>query len=207
MMGSERIVLWSTSARLKSAWASFIQEFPATHEMFAVTLAFNNRIQGTVFPVTQGENASGGNAANRSTKENYHLGGYRDVPISEVTRRVNHAWLKTNKRLWSDRYARSGRPVSAYRGFVEKRTENVHVHLAWALPPVLQRSDFGDTLTVVWQRLVPSGSTHIEPISDALGWGDYIIKKVFTRDWSDRSGRIPQPNDVAENFLSSPPPT
>lgn len=206
-MSSERIVLGATAARLKSAWASFVRDFPTSHHLFAVTLAFNNRIEGTVFSVTHAGNESGGIVPSRSTGENYRLGGYRHVPISEVTNRVNHAWLKTNKRLWSDRYARSGRPVSAYRGFVEKRTENVHVHLAWALPPVPQRSDFGDALTMVWQRLVPSGSTHIEPLSDALGWGDYITKKVFTRDWSDRSGRTPQPNDEAENFLSSPPPT
>ena len=204
-MSSPHSVCAPKISQIKTAWASFLHKFPVNHEIFAVTLAFNNRIQGTVFHITQSGTGATGRKPQHSARENYHLGGYRHVPISEVTHCVNHAWLKTNRRLWSDRYARSGRPVSAYRGFVEKRTENVHVHLAWALPPVLRRSDFGDTLTMVWQGLVPSGSAHIEPLSDALGWGDYIIKKVFTRDWSDRSGRIPQPNDEAENFLSSPP--
>lgn len=204
-MNSPHSVCSPKIAQIRTAWASFVHDFPVSHELFAVTLAFNNRIQGTVFSSIQSRTDSSGQSCQHFNKENYRLGGYRYVPIFEITNRVNHAWLKTNKRLWSDRYARSGRPVSAYRGFVEKRTENVHVHLAWALPPVLRRSDFGDTLAMVWRRLVPSGSTHIEPLSDALGWGDYITKKVFTRDWSDRSGRIPQLNDEAENFLSSPP--
>lgn len=205
-MSLPRSVFDTAIPQLKTAWAEFLHDFPANYEMFAVTFAFNNRIQGTVYHVIQSGTEAGGHNPKCSAKESYRLGGYSHVPIKEITQRVNHAWLKTNRCLWGDRYVRSRRPVSIYRGFVEKRTENVHVHLAWALPPVVRRSDFVDTLTTVWQGLVPSGSVHIEPLSNPLGWGDYIIKKVFTRDWSDRSGRIPQPNDEAENFLSSLPP-
>lgn len=191
--------------KLKKSWIGFIRDFPTGHELFAVTLAFNNRIQGTVLPCTSLGARTSGVIHSSNGRSAHILGGYRPIAVTEITPHVNHLWLKANAKLWGPRYVRARKPVCSYRGFIENADANVHVHLAWAVPPTAPRHPLSEVLQSLWLERVPSGSTSILPMTDAEGWGSYLIKKVFTRDWSDRSGTTPRPEDSAENFLSSLP--
>lgn len=131
------------------------------------------------------------------------LSGYRLLDPAIIQQSVNLLWFKVNRGMWGKRCGASGKPLTAYRGFVEHADSNVHAHLAWAVPNVGARRTLTECIHTAWPKIATGGGWEATEVPDPRGWGEYMVKSQLTRS-AGRRGGIIVPDDDAGSFLSSP---
>lgn len=179
----------SSQLQLAQAWVAFFQDFPATH---AVTLAYNSIYGGTVLPCYRLK-SDGEAILLRKSDISINGGDYwlpvtRRVPLETVHRDIEHLHRNLDRQLFGSKFNKlPEHKRSAYVGFIEHVTTNIHIHLLWRVPDD-RSTQFEERLPVNWRMIDRPHSqfysAHVQPIRDG-GWAHYVCKDQVGRTLED----------------------
>jgi hypothetical protein len=167
----------SDNNNLDRAWSEFVASYPAT---FAVTLAYNPSLAGTVFPAYRlmdaGERIQMPMPALRARSGAWQLAALLTVPCERIHIDLDRLHRDIDRKLFGSRFHKlPPKRRTGFIGLIESPEAKVHVHLSWRVPE--DRSEaFAGLIHGQWLRITPYGSTRIRRISDK-GWGSYSTKE------------------------------
>ena len=159
---------------LRAAWSAFLA---ASAPTFAVSIAYNNRYNGTSTPcyrlTPDGEYVQL-RGSSRLGVTKHRLPMIRYVPLDQVHADLHRLHRNVDRRLFGTRFNRPGSPRTSFTGFIESASDNIHAHLGWTVP-ASRIAEFEPVVRDAWIATSPYVSIKIVPVRDS-GWSDYVCK-------------------------------
>jgi len=167
----------SDNSLLDWAWSDLFATYPAS---FAVTLAYNPTLVGTVFPAYRllgtGERIRLPMPALKARSDVRQLATSLKVSCERIQSDLDRLHRNMDRKLFGARFHKlPTERRTAFMGFIENLETNAHVHLSWRVPGD-RLEEFAGQIQGLWLKTTPHGSIRIKPIEDA-GWGSYSTKR------------------------------
>jgi hypothetical protein len=167
----------SENQPLDRAWSDFVESYPAS---FAVTIAYNPVLAGTVFPafrvVETGERIQLPMPALKARSGIWQLATPLKVPCESIQSDLDRLHRNMDRKLFGPRFHKlPPERRTGFIGFIENLETNAHVHLSWRVPGD-RLEEFAGRIEGLWLKTTPYGSIRIKPIEDK-GWGSYSTKR------------------------------
>ena len=163
---------------LKKDWKRVLLNLDAN---YAVTLAYNPHIKGSYEPTYRlKENGNYQQITGR-------IGvGNRLTTMRNITKQIadkDTAFLakQLDRKLLGSRYHKKPSIIwSKYAGFIEHANSNFHIHLMWKCHDPHGKAP--RLIEELWHSFDRNHLACVKPITDAIGWADYILKEQTLRD-------------------------
>lgn len=169
----------SDNASLDRAWSNLVASYPAT---FAVTLAYNPMMTGTVFQayrrnIEDGERIRLPMPALRARPGVWQLATPLKIPCEKVHVDLDRLHRDIDRQLFGSRFHKlSPERRTSFIGLIQHEETNIHVHLSWRVPDS-RCGEFGERIGPMWRKMVPHGTTRSERIYNPKGWGSYTTSE------------------------------
>jgi hypothetical protein len=131
----------------------------------------------------------------------------RSLPLGLEVDIIRSAFRDADERLLGRRFNRKdGRSRLLGFVFAEHVDRNLHFHIAirpgFPTEPTDERGRC-DLLAAAWLNRAPSGSATVEPCHHTRGWGEYISKEVYRRDFEFWTSSMWWPKKQRTHVLDS----